>query len=125
MAQSVCDRYDLWPRLPAGVAQRLHVADPAQETPKTIDHVRTFVVANSTLLAEAAVAKATALGYMATIATLELEGEATATGRRLARWTLDAPPRAALIAGGENTVTLSPERLAADGGSGGPNQEAA
>ena len=125
MAQQVCDRYDLWARLPASVAQRLRAADPAQETPKALDRVRTFVVASSTLLAEAAAVKATALGYAATVVTLELEGEAATAGRRLARRLLKTPPHTALVACGENTVTLPPERLTDADGSGGPNQEAA
>ena len=124
MAQEACDRYGLWLRLPASVARRLRAADPAQETPKTIDHVRTFVVASSTLLAEAAAAKASSLGYAATIATLELEGEAATAGRHLARRLLETPPPTALIAGGENTVTLPPELLAGGSALGGPSQEA-
>ncbi len=130
MAQAVCDRYDLWARLPAGVARRLRAADPAQETPKAIDRVRIVVVASATIMCEAAAAAARDLGYEARVTTLELEGEAAAAGRHLALELQAAPPRTALICGGENTVTLPAGRLAGDrrsgdgGAYGGPSQEA-
>ena len=55
--------------------------------------------------------------------TLELEGEASEAGRRLAEQLVAAPPATALIAGGENTVTLESDRDVRPGG--GPSQEAA
>ncbi len=63
MAQEVCDRFDLWERLPRSVADRLRSADPAQETPKAIDAVTTVVVANSAMMCEAAAGEAGRRGY--------------------------------------------------------------
>jgi len=125
MARDVCDRYDLWEKLPRSVAERLRRADPARETPKDIAAVTTFVVASSTMLCAAAAAEAARRGYPTTVLTLELEGEARAAGRWLVDRLNEAGGAAALIAGGENTVTLPGSSVRAGAQAGGPSQEAA
>ena len=77
MAQEACDRWDLWEKLPPPVAARLRRADPADETPKTLPGVHTFVLADSAGMCEAAAGEAGRRGYAAEVATLELEGEAS------------------------------------------------
>lgn len=127
MAREVCDRYDLWERLPWSVTARLRRADPTQETPKPgafpPDRTVTIVLANSALLCRAAAREAERLGYAARVVSLEIEGEATLAGRALAGQIAGEAPGTALIDGGENTVALADAHP--HDGSGGPNQEAA
>ncbi len=130
MAQEVCDRFALWNELPRSVVERLREGDPAQETPKAIDGITTLVVADSATMCRAAADEAGRRGYVPTILTLELEGEARDAGAWLGDQLANAGHGAALIAGGENTVTLPGGHLADDrrvdsAASGGPNQEAA
>jgi glycerate 2-kinase len=125
MAQQVCERWDLWPRLPAPVVERLRRADPAAETPRTLDDVHTYVVANADMMCRAAAGEARRRGYDARVLTLELEGEAAEAGRWLAERLRGAAAGTALIAGGENTVTLPSGCGSPDHGLGGPSQEAA
>ena len=146
-ARATCDRFGLWGRLPAAVAARLRAADPAEETPKDLPRISTWVVADAARMCAAAADAARSLGYTARVIGLDVEGEAAEAGRAVAAAIAAAPPRTCLVAGGENTVTLdSPAsgRLAAAGphgegradpgraaravapaASGGPSQEAA
>ena len=111
-AQATCDRFGLWDRLPTAVAARLRVADPAQETPKDLPGIRTWVVADAARMCAAGQAAAGRLGYAARVIGLDLEGEAADAGRALAAAIAAAPPRTCLVAGGENTVTLADDRAA-------------
>ena len=126
-AQDVCTRFALWDTLPASVSARLRAADPRQETPKPgafpTNRITTVVLANSELMCQAAVDEARRLGYSARLLSLNVEGEAAATGRDLARRIAEEPPGTALIAGGENTVKLTEPDL--QRAAGGPNQEVA
>jgi len=121
-AREVCDRYDLWPRLPASIAGRLRSARPQDETPKSLARVSTHVLATSATMCEAAAEEARRLGYDARILGLDLVGDAARGGAAFARRLLGERPGAALIAGGEMTVTLDPD---VPPGAGGPSQEAA
>ncbi len=147
-AAAACDAAGLWRRLPAAVAAHLRRADPAAETVKDLPRVHDHIVATSAVMCEAAAAAARALGYRAEVLTLELEGESAAAGRWMADRLRVAGASAALIAGGETTVTIddetAPSRGRAEGtamvgpsedaakgyrggeaASGGPSQEAA
>jgi glycerate 2-kinase len=138
-AQAVCDRRGLWDVLPAAVAARLRCADPREETPKELASVRTWVMADAARMCAAAVAEAQARGYAAELLGLDWQGEARDAGSALARRLAGSASRSCLVAGGENTVTLTGGAGRSDGrvdqdaalaaarrpGRGGPNQEAA
>ncbi len=142
-AQAVCDRFALWDALPAAVIARLRRADPHEETPKHLPAVRTWVMADAARMCAAAVAEAQALGYAAVLLGLDWQGEARDAGFALARRLAVSAPRTCLVAGGENTVTLTGGVARGRGGAaergagaavgpagparsrGGPNQEAA
>ena len=124
-AQRACDRWGLWPDLPAAVAERLRRADPAAETPRTLEDVHTYVVADAAAMCRAAAEEARRRGYDARVLTLALEGEAADAGRWLAEQIGESAPGTALIAGGENTVALPAVFGTAGHGHGGPSQEAA
>jgi glycerate 2-kinase len=124
-AQEVCERLDLWRRLPAAVVERLRRADPADETPRTLDDVHTHVVADSAIMCAAAAAAARKRGYDAAVLGLGVEGEALEAGRWLATRLKTCAPGTVLIAGGENTVTLPADPASPANGKGGPSQEAA
>jgi glycerate 2-kinase len=125
-ARDTCDRFCLWEKLPAAVADRLRRADAAQATPKDVrgtaaGQAMTWVVANASQMCAGAAEEARRLGYSPRLLGLDWEGEARGAGAALARELLASPPGACLLAGGENTVTLpaGPRRP------GGPSQEAA
>ncbi len=122
-ARETCDRFDLWEALPSAVAERLRRADPRQETPKELTSVLTWVVADAAQMCAAAGEQARALGYRPRLLGLDWEGEAWAAGAALARQLRAAPPGSCLLAGGENTVTLSAGAIRR--AQGGPSQEAA
>ena len=111
-AIAVLRRRGVWDAVPASVRERLQSGrDGAiEETPKPGDpifeRVRHHVIGNNALVTDAAVARATALGYRTTLLTRSLEGEARdVAGELIARArTLAAP--ACLVAGGETTVTV-------------------
>ncbi|HSL94423.1 MAG TPA: MOFRL family protein, partial [Thermoleophilia bacterium] len=129
-AAAACDAAGLWERLPAAVAAHLRRADPAAEPVKDLPCVHDHIVATSAVMCEAAAAAARALGYRAAVLTLELEGESAAAGRWMADRLRVAGAGAALIAGGETTVTIDGETGRSAGpaeetATGGPSQEAA
>jgi glycerate-2-kinase len=129
-AVAACDTAGLWERLPPAVAAHLRRADPAAETVKHLPRVHDHIVATSSLMCDAAASAARTLGYRAEVLTLELEGESAAAGRWMADRLRGVGAGAALIAGGETTVTLvhddaGQERAAQEDASGGPSQEAA
>lgn len=107
MARETCDRYDLWERLPAAVVARLRAAPADEETPKELPSVQTWVVADAAGMCRAAAGEARRLGYRPRLLGLDWEGEARTAGHELARLLRASPPGTCLLAGGENTVTLS------------------
>jgi hydroxypyruvate reductase/glycerate 2-kinase len=134
-AQETCDRYGLWDRLPSAVVERLRRADPAEETPKDLPAVSTWVVADADQMCAAAARQARRLGYVPHLLGLDWEGEAREAGAVIARRLRASPPGSCLLAGGENTVTLTASPPVGENGSvtpttsfspgGGPSQEAA
>ena len=129
MAQETCDRFGLWDKLPAAVAERLRRAEPAAETPKELPATRTWIVADAAGMFAAAAGEAQRLGYAPRLLGLDWQNEARESGSALARLIRVAPPRTCLLAGGENTVTLGPAApphgKSGPGPAGGPSQEAA
>lgn len=77
------------------------------------------LVGNNAQACTAAAEAAQALGFAARVVTTQLRGEARDVGRTIAHAISAAPPRTALVYGGETTVTVRGE------GKGGRNQELA
>jgi hydroxypyruvate reductase len=111
-AVEVLRRRGVWGAAPAAVRARLEAGrrGEIEETPKPGDavlaRVENRVIGNNTLVASAAMARATALGYRATLLTRSLEGEARDVARDLVGRAASLPPPACLIAAGETTVTV-------------------
>jgi glycerate 2-kinase len=119
-ARAIVKRYRL--DLPAAVMRALD--DPANETPKPGDQVFAGsdyrIVARPADALRAAAERATAAGYECVMLGDRLQGEArdvAADHARLARELAQAGRRAAILSGGELTVTVRGK------GRGGPNQE--
>ena len=99
-------------RVPSSVRARLEAGERGEieETPKPGDPIFTrvtnLVIGNNTLIVEAAAVAATALGYRPHVLTRDLQGEARDAGRDLVMRGRQLAPPAALIAGGETTVTV-------------------
>jgi hydroxypyruvate reductase len=118
-ALAILERFELRGRAPRAVIDRLErgARGEIQETPKPGDPlfgtVTNQVVGNNSLVVEAAVARARALGYAPHVLTRSLEGEARDVATRFVALARDigagrgpvAAP-ACVIAGGETTVTV-------------------
>ena len=105
-------------KLPDWLRERLRVGLAQRETsPSRPPDLQ--IVANLALAKQAAADRARELGYAVHVSEAFLEGEAEATGRRLAAQLRDGPP-GITIWGGETTVELPPEP-----GQGGRNQHLA
>ncbi len=131
--RAIIEKYDLNDALPAVISARLQagLAGVIPDTPKPDDPVfassNTLVVADNRAAANAALAKATELGYNTILLSTYVEGEAAevakllvALGREALDSGLPAPAPACIILGGETTVNLGDNP-----GQGGRNQELA
>ena len=111
-ALAVLARRGLAGRVPASIAARLDAGlrGEIEETPKPgdrlFDRVTNVVIGNNTLIADAAVAAASRLGYRPHLVTRELQGEAREVARELVARARRLEPPACLIAAGETTVTV-------------------
>jgi glycerate 2-kinase len=111
-ARDVLARRGLAGRVPASVATRLEagLSGEIEETPKPGDRlfgrVTNMVIGNNALIADAAVAAASRLGYRPYLATREVQGEAREVARELVARARGLEPPACLIAAGETTVTV-------------------
>ena len=125
-------RYGLWTEAPPSVRRRLEAGlrGEVDETPKPGDpifkRVLNIVVANNYTAASAALKRAESLGYRALLLSTRVEGEARIIGGLYASIAQEIistghplKPPAAIIAGGETTVTVRGP------GRGGRNQELA
>ncbi len=131
-AKDVLKRYGLWEKAPIAVKNRLDrgTNGELEETPKpgdgAFESVYNVVVGSNLTAAEAAVGKASTLGYGSMLLSTMVEGEASQVGAALAGVTKEVAatgnpikPPAAIIVGGETTVTV------VGPGRGGRNQELA
>ncbi len=129
-AWDVLQRYGLLDELPPAIAQRLQdgLAGRIPETPKPGDpifqRVVNVVIASNAHAVQAAVDRARADGLNTLLLSTFVEGESrevakvfAAIGRELQRSNHPVPRPAAIIAGGETTVTIKGQ------GRGGRNQE--
>lgn len=133
MALDVVEKYRLSHKLPKTVMDILNkgVEGKIVDTPKQGNHifdvVENIIVGSNLKAAQAAYAKAQALGFKATILSTELQGEATAAAHWLAKEATKArnvlegkdDKKICLISGGETTVTVRGD------GKGGRNTELA
>lgn len=126
-ARRVVTHYDLWEKLPASVVDYLKNSGEKQETPKdfTGQPLHTFILTDGESACLGAAEKAAELGFTPLILSTFVKGEAKDCGTMFASIAKEiityrrplAPP-CAIIAGGENTVTIQVSK-----GTGGPNQE--
>jgi glycerate 2-kinase len=131
-AVSVLEKYDLWDEVPREIQKvLLHgKAGRIAETPKPDDEafsrVRNYVLFNNEQACEMAAAYLRKHGVASEILSTTIEGEANQVGtvigsiaREMAIWNRPIAKPAALVAGGETTVTVKGK------GMGGRNQEVA
>ena len=127
-ARGVLDRYELWEAFPESAADYLRSGGEAQETPKDFGDapIYTFLIVDSTAACLGAAERAAELGYKPMILTTMLKGEAREAGtffaavaNEIVRFGRPMSAPCAIVAGGENTVTI-PDKY---GKGGGPNQE--
>ncbi len=131
-ARATLERFGVWDGAPEAIRRHLDatIAGQSADTPKADDpvfeRVQNVVIADNALAAEAARARAEALGLNAAIMTTYLEGEAREIAIAWRAWEGDhrraQPPvsaRPACCFGGETTVTVRAR------GKGGRNQELA
>lgn len=131
-ARNVMEKYGIWERAPASVREVIEkgMRGNIPETPKPNDDifmkVSNVIIGNNRSSLEAASAKASSLGFNATVLSTCISGEAVEAGRMLASIALQArasgdpvAPPACILAGGETTVTIRGD------GKGGRNQELA
>lgn len=120
-ALAILKRYEIADAIDAAAYKRISAAlqgqERAEETATANNEI--FVVGDVKMAAQAAMARAIDLGFVAQIVTVHLEGEAREVGRFAAAIAKDTLPGRCLIFGGETTVTLQGDGL------GGRNQEAA
>lgn len=131
-ARAVLKRYGVWDSAPESIRRHLDMAAAGQkpDTPKpgdpVFERVQNVIVADNSRAAEAAAARAQALGLNVLIATTYLEGEArevarvlAGIGREIATYGRPVGRPACVLFGGETTVTVRGT------GRGGRNQELA
>ena len=111
-ALAVLERRGVVERTPATILERLRAGgrDEVDETPKpgdrVFERVSNVVIGNNALVVEAAAAEAERQGYRPHVLTRALQGEARDVARDLLARARALPGPAALIAGGETTVTV-------------------
>lgn len=130
-ARTTLNKYDLWEAIPESARNYLSNASPNQETLKDYGdlRIRTFVIANNVMAAEAALSHLCARGFNSRILTTSLEGESREVGYALAaimsemaKYGRPLQTPAAIICAGETVVKLEDESKF---GKGGPSQELA
>lgn len=126
-ARKVMDDFDLWDKFPPAASAYLKNGGQAQETPHSFSGMPlfSFILVGSDVACLAAARRSRELGYTPLILTTTLKGEAREAGSVLASIACEAArlgrplqPPCAILAAGENTVTINGAC-----GAGGPNQE--
>ncbi len=111
-ALKILDRYQIAEALGAAAYGRVTAALLQQDGGESmLARSEIFIVGDVKMAAEAAMARATALGFDAQIVSARLEGEAREVGRMAAAIAKDTPPGKCLIFGGETTVTIQGDGL--------------
>ena len=111
-ALAVLERRGVLDRTARSIVERLRAGAGGEiaETPKAgdrvFDRVTNLVIGNNALVIDAAAAEAERLGYRPHVLTHSLQGEAREVARDLVGRARALPGPAALIAGGETTVTV-------------------
>jgi hydroxypyruvate reductase len=111
-ALAILERRGVLDRAPRSIVDHLRagVAGAAPETPKPGDpifaRVTSLVIGNNALVVDAAAVEAARLGYRPHVLTRSLQGEAREVAGDLLARARALPGPAALIAGGETTVTV-------------------
>lgn len=131
-AQAIIERYGIREAIPASIRQHLQAgaAGEVPDTPKPGDPalagVQNVIVADNAVAAQAAVARAQALGFNTLLLSTFVEGEArdvakvaAALAKEIVTYERPVSRPACLVMGGETTVTVR------GGGTGGRNQELA
>jgi glycerate 2-kinase len=131
-AEQVLRKYDLWNKIPANSRKIITggLAGSIPDTPKmgsiNFKHVHNLIVGNNRQSCFAAASAMTKRGYRTQVLSIQITGEAREAGqifgsiaRDIRDNSLPRAPPAALVAGGETTVTVRGK------GKGGRNQELA
>jgi glycerate-2-kinase len=127
-ARCVMDEYGLWDICPSSVIEYMRRGGRAEETPKSFDGLplHTFLIVAGDAACVAAEKRARELGFESTILTSLLRGEAKEAGsffasiaHEISTFGRPISSPCALVAGGENVVTIGSDER----GVGGPNQE--
>lgn len=124
-AQEVLEKYALWTRIPENMKSVIERGmEKEGETKKPSINAQNFIIGSNYIASRAALGKAETLGYNSLLLTTHLEGESkevakvfTALMNDIRSHDTPLSPPAAVIAGGETTVTVT------GNGHGGRNQE--
>lgn len=129
-AERVLKKYDLWARIPETARKVIthglsgSIPDTPKKKDKAFKHVHNLVVGNNRDSCVAAAAAMTNAGYRTEVLSIQITGEAREAGqifgsiaRDIRENRLPFAPPAAIVAGGETTVTVRGK------GKGGRNQE--
>lgn len=124
-AKEILQRYDLWEKISTTVRSVIQngiqgrIPETLKENSPAFTRVFNFIVGNNSHACEAALKKAQALGYNATVVTTSITGEAKVVGRSLIQKIKNDYPEknCVFITGGETTVMVQGD------GIGGRNQE--
>jgi glycerate 2-kinase len=126
-ARRAMDTFELWDKFPHSAADYLRRGGSEQETPKSFEGqpLHTFILVESAAACEGAAARAKELELETMLLTSTMQGEASqagaflsSIGQEIAAFNRPLSAPCAVIAGGENTVTIQDEH-----GAGGANQE--
>ncbi|MGQ9693828.1 MAG: glycerate kinase type-2 family protein [Thermodesulfobacteriota bacterium] len=128
--RDILDRYNLWTKIPPGVAKYIRqglkgqIGETLKEGAEPFKKVTNIIVGNNLLAMKAAQQKAQTLGYHTLLLSSRLIGETkevakvhTAIAKEVLVNRIPMAPPACILSGGETTVTLQGK------GKGGRNQE--
>lgn len=131
-ARRILEKYDLWKQLPSTIhslmveGEKGSIPDTPKAADRAFDNVHNVIIGNNKHALKAACAYSKSQGLNSLLLTSTLEGEARHVGTVFASIALEllnsgnpVPKPAAIIAGGETTVTVTGKGL------GGRNQEIA
>lgn len=112
-ALAILDRFGLRARAPRAVVEHLErgargeIPENAKADDPVFRHVQNRVIGGNSLVVEAAVREAEALGFRVSFVTSALRGEAREVAKEFCGLAAAVTPPACLVAGGETTVTVT------------------